>query len=79
MGEPKAKKPRESTDLLMAGAGVAAIGVVGAIVGTAVCPVCVVASPVLLGVGLYKRWREDAASREGEPTAPDDGSHRSSP
>ncbi|MFW5739727.1 MAG: hypothetical protein ACOC1F_05115 [Myxococcota bacterium] len=42
---------------LWSGAGVAAIGAVGAVVGGAVCPVCVVATPALVGFGLYKAWR----------------------
>ena len=58
MSEEAKPKGRESTEFLLAGAGVGAIGVVGAIVGAAACPICVVATPALLGVGLYKRWRE---------------------
>jgi hypothetical protein len=54
-------KPRESTELLVAGLGIGTLGAVSAIVGAAVCPICVVATPALLGVGLYKRWREHAA------------------
>jgi len=50
--------PRESTQLLTAGLGIGAIGLVTAAVGAAVCPVCVVATPALLGAGLYKRWKE---------------------
>jgi len=65
------KKTRESTEFLLAGAGVGAIGVVGAIVGAAACPVCVVATPALLGVGLYKRWRERAQSVAPEPSGPE--------
>ncbi|MCC6523070.1 MAG: hypothetical protein IT373_10450 [Polyangiaceae bacterium] len=52
---------RASTEYLAAGLGVGAFGVLGAVVGSAVCPVCIVATPALLGVGLYKRWRERAA------------------
>lgn len=66
-------KRRESTELLVAGLGIGSLGAVSAIVGAAVCPICVVATPALLGVGLYKRWREhtaeaaDAAEANGEP------------
>lgn len=70
MTEDEKPKGRESTEFLLAGAGVGAIGVVGAIVGAAACPICVVATPALLGVGLYKRWRERtqaAATSPGEP------------
>lgn len=67
MSEEEKPKGRESTEFLLAGAGVGAIGVVGAIVGAAACPICVVATPALLGVGLYKRWRERAQAAQGEP------------
>lgn len=55
-----ADKPptRESTEYLAMGLGIGTFGVLGAIAGSALCPVCVVATPALLGVGLYKRWRE---------------------
>ncbi|MBS2019905.1 MAG: hypothetical protein JST00_43985 [Deltaproteobacteria bacterium] len=53
---------RQSTEYLVAGASVGVLGVVGAVVGAAACPVCVVATPALLGVGLYKRWRERQVS-----------------
>lgn len=56
----------DSTRLLIAGAGIGAIGIASAIVGAAVCPVCVVAAPALLGAGAYKRWRSRRA-RQGEP------------
>lgn len=51
------ERETEASKLLWAGAGIGAIGVVGAITGAAVCPVCVVAAPALLGAGAYKRWR----------------------
>lgn len=47
--------PRESTRLLFAGLGVGLFGAIGAIVGAALCPVCVIATPALLGLGLWKR------------------------
>ncbi len=39
------------------GLGIGALGVVASVVGLAVCPVCVVATPALLGAGVYKRLR----------------------
>lgn len=57
MSEPSPEE-RESTRYLTMGAGIGLFGVVGALAGAAVCPVCVVATPALLGVGLYKRWTE---------------------
>lgn len=63
MSDEAAPKGRESTELIVAGLGIGAIGAVGAIVGAAACPICVVATPALLGAGLYKRWRERTAAR----------------
>jgi hypothetical protein len=63
-------EPRESTKYLTMGLGVGAIGAVGAIVGAAACPVCIVATPALLGLGLYKRWKEREAAREVAPPPP---------
>jgi uncharacterized membrane protein YebE (DUF533 family) len=63
------KKKAESNSLLATGAGVAALGVAGAALG-AVCPLCVVAAPALVGAGVYKRWqarREQAAAAQGAP------------
>jgi hypothetical protein len=48
---------KDANALLIAGAGIGALGVVTAAIGTAVCPVCVVAAPALLAAGAYKRWK----------------------
>jgi hypothetical protein len=71
-------KRRESTELLVAGLGIGTLGAVSAIVGAAVCPICVVATPALLGVGLYKRWKEYTAeaAANGEPA---EGTPRADP
>jgi hypothetical protein len=45
----------EANTLLLGGVGIAAIGIAGAIVGAAVCPVCVVAAPALLGLGAMRK------------------------
>lgn len=66
------KPPRESTELLTAALGIGAVGAIGAIVGGAVCPLCVIATPALLGMGLYRRWTEGAAvhpENEGDDEA----------
>lgn len=65
--KPDKPEPRESTQLLVAGLGIGTLGVVGAVVGAAVCPICVVATPALLGAGLYKRWREGPGSKVQGP------------
>ena len=53
----------DANSMLLAGAGIGVIGVVGAVLGSAVCPVCVVAAPTLLGVGAYRRWRASRSHR----------------
>jgi hypothetical protein len=53
----------DANSMLLAGAGIGVIGVVGAVLGSAVCPVCVVAAPTLLGVGAYRRWRASRPKR----------------
>ena len=75
--DEKSQKDPGMTDantLIVGGIGIGAFGIISAAIGGAVCPVCVVAAPALLGVGAYKRWRA-AAKR----SAADQGSagHRS--
>lgn len=65
MSEPKRPKD-DGTELIVSGLGVGAIGVAGAVLLGATCPVCVVATPALLGAGLYKKWR---ARRSGKVDA----------
>jgi hypothetical protein len=60
----------EANTMLAGGAAIAAIGIAGAIVGGAVCPVCIVAAPALLGIGAARkiraaRARTRAAEEEG--------------
>lgn len=55
-------KPKDDgNDLLVTGLGVGAIGVAGAVLLGATCPICVVATPALLGAGLYKKWKAKRA------------------
>jgi hypothetical protein len=49
-------------DLLRTGLMVGAIGVGGALLG-AVCPLCVVATPTLLGLGAVQKLRALVATR----------------
>lgn len=71
-----ASKPTPSTDeqtqrrseedanaLMVAGAGIGALGAVTAMIGGAVCPVCVVAAPALIGVGAFRKWKASRAKR----------------
>ncbi len=52
-------------DLLSVGLGVGAIGLAGAALG-AVCPICVVATPALLGVGVISKLRSLVLSRRAK-------------
>ena len=47
----------DANTLILGGLGIGTFGLVSAAIGAAVCPVCVVAAPALLGVGAYKRWK----------------------
>jgi len=51
-------------------AGVGVIGAIGLAVGGAMCPVCVVATPALLGAGFYKRWRAARRAPAAEAITP---------
>jgi hypothetical protein len=59
----------DANQLIAGGLGVGAIGVVGAVLLGATCPVCVVATPALLGAGLYKKWKQRRAILDDEPPA----------
>ena len=48
---------RDANVCLFLGAGVGALGAGGALAAGAVCPLCVVVSPALIGVGLFRRWQ----------------------
>jgi hypothetical protein len=53
-----AAEEKDSGNLeLAAGGGLAAMAVAGAAAG-AVCPLCVVGAPVLLGFGAYKKLKK---------------------
>ena len=42
---------------LVAGFGIGALGVTGAVTAGAVCPLCVIATPALLGIGAFQKLR----------------------
>lgn len=58
-------KPNDANQYLAAGAGFGIYGAISVAIGAAVCPICVIAAPTLLGVGAYKKWR---AGRESGPS-----------
>lgn len=61
-----AKASQSGTEMLITGLGVGAMGLAGAALG-AVCPLCVVATPALLSLGvgqkLRAKWLERKAIR----------------
>jgi len=76
--DKKDPETTEASSLILGGLGIGAFGVISAVIGGAVCPVCVVAAPALVGVGVYKRWKTGARKARETP-APDQGAaaHRS--
>lgn len=58
------RRENDGNDLIATGVGVGAIGVAGAVLLGATCPLCVVATPALIGVGLYKKWKVKRAAAE---------------
>lgn len=59
---------KDANQYLAMGAGIGVYGAVTAVVGAAACPLCVVAAPAFLGLGVYKKWRaKRAASAELAP------------
>lgn len=59
-------KERPGDAELIVGGGLGALAVCEVAAG-AVCPLCVIAAPILLAVGAYKRLRRrGAAEKEGE-------------
>lgn len=60
---------QDSNTLLGAGVGIGAIGALGALVGGAVCPVCIVATPALIGAGVVQRVRSARSKRARDASA----------
>jgi len=60
----------DANGYLGAGVGLGMFGLAsGALLG-AVCPLCIVATPALLGAGVYKRICAKRAARQSTPPAP---------
>lgn len=59
-----AEDRRESNQLIGMGLGLGAFGAVSALALGATCPLCVVAAPTMLGMGLYKRWSKRRSPEE---------------
>ncbi|MDX2095010.1 MAG: hypothetical protein SFW64_03625 [Alphaproteobacteria bacterium] len=61
-----AQAPRETgTSNLLMGAGIGAYGTASFVATGAICPVCIVLTPVLLGAGAYQRLKSRRAKAGG--------------
>lgn len=61
----KADKKNAGTENLLIGSGFGALGVLIAGTTGVVCPVCVVASTSLLGMGAYEKYKSTQNKKEG--------------
>lgn len=57
---------QEANSLLGAGAVLGGAGLASGLLLGAVCPVCIVVTPALLGMGTYKHWCARRASKRAE-------------
>ena len=57
LGMEEQKKERQiANTCITVGAGVGALGIASATLTGAICPLCVVVAPGLIGYGTYKKW-----------------------
>lgn len=66
--EARAEIRREANEHLAMGGAIGAIGVASAALFGAVCPVCIVATPALLGLGAYKRFKGRGVETPSPPS-----------
>ena len=59
------KKKNEANTCMAIGAGVGVLGTVTAAITGAVCPLCIVIAPGLIGIGAYKRSKLGFSSEVG--------------
>lgn len=52
-----ADQVRDANSMIASGIGIGVLGAAAAAISGAVCPLCIVAVPALVGAGAYKRWR----------------------
>ena len=55
MEKGKEQTDQSANELLFAGTAFGGVGTMGALATGAVCPICIVATPLLLGIGLVKK------------------------
>ncbi len=60
------KNKREANTCMALGVGVGALGTASAALAGAVCPLCIVIAPGLVGYGAYKRWMASKNSAKVE-------------
>lgn len=71
----RAEQQREEGNAcLRAGAGVGAVGLAGGLLVGSTCPLCIIATPALLAVGVYKRWQARRAPAPDDELAEDGAS-----
>ncbi len=56
---------KEATSCIALGTGVAVLGAGAAAATGAVCPLCFLIAPGLIGYGSYKKWRASRATKKG--------------
>jgi len=69
--QDRAERRARANEMIGMGAGIGAFGLASLATLGAVCPVCVVAAPALLGVGLYRRAKA-AEPPDGDDRRPAD-------
>ena len=60
------KEKLEANACMAIGAGVGAVGIASAAFTGAVCPLCILITPGLIGYGAYKRWSHSEAKQKGD-------------
>lgn len=58
MENEKKHTNQSANELLVAGTALGAVGAVGALATGAACPICLVAAPLLVGIGLVKKLKK---------------------
>ena len=54
---PSVKEVSEANACIALGAGIGVLGTATALITGATCPLCVIATPGLVGLGSFMRWR----------------------
>lgn len=68
MDEKKKKEELQDADACAAiGAGIGAAGTGAALVTGVTCPICWIAAPALIGIGLAKRYRLKKGEKQNLP------------